>query len=81
MRELAQIILVCSKQALLNANDILDQKLLQNGHFQPAYTQGSIAKCIQEIITINKLTLTDRDVKLSVDFDQIASEYPCLYFD
>ena len=33
VRELAQITLVCSKQALLNANDILDKKLLQNGHF------------------------------------------------
>ena len=28
LREQAQIILVCSKQILLHANDLLDQKLL-----------------------------------------------------
>ena len=28
LREQAQIILVCSKQAILNANDLLDKKLL-----------------------------------------------------
>ena len=36
-RKQAQIILICSKQVLLHANDLLDQKLLENGRFYPVY--------------------------------------------
>ena len=35
LRMQAQIILVCSKQVILHANDLLDQKLIQNGSFTP----------------------------------------------
>ena len=33
LRELAQIIMICTKSVQLHANDLLDQKFIENGKF------------------------------------------------
>ena len=60
LREIAQIILICSKSVLLHANDLLDLKFLQNGKFSPAYVHGSVYQAILEIVKIICLTLVGR---------------------
>ena len=60
LREIAQIILICSKSVLLHANDLLDLKFLQNGKFEPAYVHGSVYQAILEIVKIICLTLVGR---------------------
>jgi len=64
LRMQAQIILICSKQVLLHANDLLDKKLLQNGQFRPAYTSGSVSQSLLEILKIATLTIQNRDIKV-----------------
>ena len=73
--------MICSKQVLLHANDLLDQKLLENGHFQPAYKSGSVFSALYEITKIASLTIQNRDVKISFDFGQVRERYPVLMFD
>ena len=80
-REQAQIILICSKQALLFANDILDKKLLQSGRFSASYSQGSVYQTLFEILRIKSLSMVNRNVTLFFDCDQPRLEYPQLLFD
>ena len=79
-REMAQIMMICSKQVLLHANDLLDLQFLQNGSFRPAYVQGSIYHTILEIVKMLSLTLVDRDVKIIYELNEIKS-YRSLSFD
>ena len=64
LRKQAQIILICSKQVLLHANDLLDQKLLKNGRFRPAYMSGSVYQSLLEIVKVASLTIQNRDLKV-----------------
>ena len=81
LRELAQIILICSKSVLLHANDLLDQKFLQDGRFAPAYVYGSIKRAMLEILQITCLTLGNRDIKVTYDFEEIERMFPIAEFD
>ena len=78
---LARVSLLCTKQVLLHANDLLDQKLLQNGRFTPAFSQDSVRRVIEEIVHIVSMTVSNRNIELSVDMKQVENNYPILSFD
>ena len=81
LREQAQIILVCSKQAILNANDLLDKKLLQNGQFNPAYSDASVYQTIMQLVKIVALTTINRRINIGVDLQEVKNSHPILSFD
>ena len=41
-KKMVQTILISSQMVLLHANDFLDQKLIENGSFEPRYSDNSI---------------------------------------
>ena len=47
---MAQTISVSSKLILLHANDLLDQKIIENNAFEPFYEQGSVLDSVNQII-------------------------------
>lgn len=81
LREQAQIILVCSKQAILNANDLLDKKLLQTGEFSPVFSDGSVYHAVMELVKIVALMIPHTRIKIGVDIHKLKDDYPVLSFD
>ena len=45
---------------LLHTQDLLDQRIIENGGFMPVYSAGCIHKTIKEIISLVKLTITKK---------------------
>ena len=43
---------------MLHANDLLDQRIIENGNFVPNITSGSIIEAINEMIELINSTLT-----------------------
>ena len=68
---LARVSLLCTKQVTLHANDLLDQKLIQNGRFCPSYSPDSVHRVIVEIVKIISMTINQRDVKIILDLNQV----------
>ena len=52
---------------MLHANDMLDQRIIENGSFVPQYALGSVREAILEMIQIIKLTLFDRKFDICYD--------------
>ena len=52
----------------MHANDLLDQRIIEQGNFMPLYTESSVAKAIIEVIELFRHTLSKR--KLDIDCDQ-----------
>ena len=61
-KKLVQIILVSSQMVLLHANDLLDQRIIEEGYFVPLYTSGSIFDSISEMIELMNSTLVSRSI-------------------
>ena len=57
-KEMAKMVVISSKLILFHANDLLDQKFLQNGLFTPVFTQDSPSEAIREIVEMMKATLS-----------------------
>ena len=57
-QEMAKSILISSKFLMFHANDLLDQRIIENGTFEPAYEQGSVIEAINEIITVVRASVT-----------------------
>ena len=62
LKKLVQIILVSSQMVLLHANDLLDQRIIEEGCFVPLYTSGSIVDSINEMIELMNSTLVSRSI-------------------
>ena len=78
---LAKISLLSTKKVILHANDLLDQKLIQNGRFSPSYSPDSVSRAIVEIVKIISMTINERDVKIIIDLAKVQSNFPILSFD
>ena len=81
MREMAQTILISSKQVRLHAYNFLDQKLISSERFQANYSLGSVTEAIHEIIEIIQLTLVRKDVVVATDMTFIDDFYPSFLYD
>ena len=49
---------------MLHANDLIDQKIIENGAFVPNFANGSVVEAINEIVSIFDLTLEHRKLKI-----------------
>jgi len=81
MREMAQTILISSKQVRLHAYNFLDQKLISSERFQANYSLGSVTEAIHEIVEIIQLTLVRKDVVVATDMTFIDDFYPSFLYD
>ena len=52
--------MLSSQMLLLHTQDLLDQRIIENGGFQPNYQVGCVETAINEIIDMMKLTLTKK---------------------
>ena len=49
-REIAQTIYVSSKMLLMHTNDMLDQKIIETGTFEPIYTKQILSESISKVV-------------------------------
>ena len=56
--------LVSSQMIMLHANDLLDQRIIENGHFVPNMTSGSIKETVAEMIDLMNSTLEFKNLKI-----------------
>ena len=49
---------------MLHANDLIDQKIIENGAFVPYFAKGSVVDAIAEIVSIFDLTLEHRKLQI-----------------
>ena len=56
-KKMAQTINISCNMMLLHAQDLLDQRIIENGSFLPHYTQSSAVQAIKEIVDMVTLTL------------------------
>ena len=52
---------------MLHANDLLDQRIIENGSFVPHYAEDSVSKTILEIVSIVRETLGKKKLKIVCD--------------
>ena len=58
--EMAKTVNVSSRLVLLHANDLLDQRIIQNNAFEPFYERRSVEQSAMQIIQLLKSTLMDK---------------------
>ena len=56
--------LVSSQMIMLHANDLLDQRIIENGQFVPNMTSGSIKETVAEMIDLMNSTLEFKNLKI-----------------
>ena len=54
----------------MHAQDFLDQRVLDYGHFTPLYEKGNLGDAIMEIVKLMNYSVSHRDLK--IDF---AAQY------
>ena len=65
---------------MLHANDLLDQRIIENGSFVPHYAAGSASQAILEMVQLIRLTLTRRKLQIQCDTSRLK-RLPCMEFD
>ena len=61
-KRMVQTMLVASQLVLFHANDLLDQRIIQNGSFTPDYQEGDICMAIMEIVNMVRWTLERKQI-------------------
>ena len=61
-REIVQTIYVSSKMLLMHTNDLLDQRIIENGSFVPILTKQSLAESISKVVHLVRATLVQNPV-------------------
>ena len=52
---------------MMHANDLLDQRIIDNGSFVPNLTSGSIIDTLSEIIELMNTNLTERNLEITLE--------------
>ena len=63
-KQLAQMIQISSNMLMLHAQDLLDQRIIENGGFVPRFTHSSVSDAINEIVNLVKLTVNQSQLKI-----------------
>ena len=66
---MVQILFVSSQMLMLHANDMLDQRIIENGSFVAHPTIGSPAQTIKDIINLISQTTKQKDLQIVCDTD------------
>ena len=75
---MAELIFTSSSLVLLNARDLLDQRIIEEGIFRPCYKPGDVKTAIKEMIELMQSTLQEKNLKIKYD---TKNELPPLIFD
>ena len=73
------MVVINSKLIRFHANDLLDHRVIQSGHFEPSPIVSSVEDSILEIVDMMNWTLGHRNLK--IDFIRQSIEARRLYFD
>ena len=65
---MAQTINISSNMLMLHAQDLLDQRIIENGSFEPQLSQGSVSDAIFEIVNMMRLTLTQTKLRIEYTY-------------
>ena len=57
-KKMAQLLNLSSNMLMLHTQDLLDQRIIENGSFKPCFTLGSVKNVILDIVNLVNLTLT-----------------------
>ena len=76
-----KILLFSSLFLQFHAQDLLDQRVLDYGHFVPLYEYGSVVKAMKEVIDIMRYSISHRDLIIKFDQSTTATCIPFLEFD
>ena len=52
---------------MMHANDLLDQRIIDNGSFVPNLTSGSIVDTLNEVIELMNTTLSERNLEITLE--------------
>ena len=52
---------------MMHANDLLDQRIIDNGSFVPNLTSGSIVDTLNEVVELMNTTLTERNLEITLE--------------
>lgn len=77
-REMAHVIFISSKMILFHANDLLDQRFIQDGHFVPAYASGSVTAAVLEVVHVVQMMQMDREIDIQCDVTYMEQNFPLL---
>ena len=80
-KKMVQTILISSQMVMLHANDMLDQRIIENGSFVPLNTIASVKSAILEMIELINLTLYARKLKITFDKNRLDRLPKKLKFD
>ena len=61
---MTKAVLTTTQMLMLHANDLIDQKIIENGAFVPYFAKGSVVDAIAEIVSIFDLTLEHRKLQI-----------------
>ena len=69
--------MVSCRMVELHANDLLDQKIIENGKFTRNITSGSLLTAISEMIELMNTTLNFRDlvIELQIDSEKVIPSF------
>lgn len=74
LKQMAQIINISSNMLILHAQDLLDQRIIEQGKFAPCYSKSKVSDAINEIVNMVNLTLDQTQLNIvhnKVRFDEI----------
>ena len=80
-REIVQTIYVSSKMLLMHTNDLLDQRIIENGSFVPILTKQSLAESISKVVHLVRATLVQNPVVIQCDVKKCTSRSKYHLFD
>ena len=60
--QMVKVVLISSQMVMLHANDMLDQRIIEEGCFVPNYTVGSVPQAINEIIELISTTIETKEI-------------------
>ena len=78
---MVQTLFVSSQMLMLHANDMLDQRIIENGSFVAHPTIGSPAATIREMTNLISQTTRHKDLQIICDADILCTLPPKLRFD
>ena len=68
--KLVNLMLIANQMILMHANDLLDQRIIENGSFLANLTISQISFALEDMIDLMNSTLIDRDLKIVKKFSK-----------
>ena len=70
-KKMAQTIFISTQLLMMHANDLLDQRVIEQGSFNPTISPTDVYQTIIEMVQVIRCTLTHREVKIIFEKPQI----------